>query len=96
MKKGQPGANNSADWGWALTRSTRAIDPSGIIELFQHYMKQECTKAERAEFIRIVETHLQDSGFYSDMEPLLHDGISCDPQAADKYAKKYLPNLPPA
>ena len=83
------------DLYWALTQSTSAIDPSEIIESFKHYMKQERTKAGRSEFIGILEMHLQDPGFCSDMEPLLRAGISYDPQAAGKYVKKHLLNLLP-
>ena len=83
------------DLYWALTQSTSTIDPSEIIESFQHYMKQERTKAGRAEFIGILEAHLQDPGFCSDMESLLRDGISYDPKAAGKYVKKHLLNLLP-
>ena len=83
------------DLYWALTQSTSAIDPSEIIESFKHYMKQERTKAGRSEFIGILEMHLQDPGFCSDMEPLRRAGISYDPQAAGKYVKKHLLNLLP-
>jgi predicted nucleotidyltransferase component of viral defense system len=36
------------DLYWALTKSTSPVDPSGIIESFQHYMQQEGTQAGRA------------------------------------------------
>jgi len=73
------------DLHWAMTKSERPIDPSAVIESFQHYMKQEGTKARRAEFIGILEEHLKDRGFCSDNESLLRNGVSFDPQAAGKY-----------
>ncbi|MEO7299175.1 MAG: nucleotidyl transferase AbiEii/AbiGii toxin family protein [Verrucomicrobiota bacterium] len=83
------------DLYWALTKSTSPVDPSGIIESFQHYMKQERTKAGRGEFIGILEAHLKDPGFCSDMEPLLRNGIIYDPQTAGSYIKTHLLNLLP-
>ena len=56
-------------------------------------MKQEGTKAGRAEFIGILEGHLRDRGFCSDMEPLLRAGISYDPQVAGAYIKANLLSL---
>ena len=73
------------DLYWALTKSESPIDPSAVIESFQHYMKQEGTKARRAEFIGILKEHLNDRGFCSDIESLLRNGVSYDPQAAGKY-----------
>ena len=83
------------DLYWALTKSTSPVDPSGIIESFQHYMKQEGTKAGRAEFVGILEAHLKDRGFCSDMEPLLRSGITYDPQSAGSYVKANLLSLLP-
>jgi len=83
------------DLYWALTKSASPVDPSAIIESFQHYMKQEGTKAGRAEFVGILEAHLKDRGFCSDMEPLLRSGISYDPQSAGIYIKTNLLSLLP-
>ena len=83
------------DLYWALTKSTSPVDPSGIIESFQHYMKQEGTKAGRADFVGILEAHLKDRGFCSDMEPLLRSGITYDPQSAGSYVKANLLSLLP-
>jgi len=83
------------DLYWALTKSTTPIEPSGVIESFQHYMKQEGTKAGRAEFVEILDAHLRDRGFCSDMEPLLRTGISYDPQSAGTYIKTNLLSLLP-
>ena len=52
---------------------------------FLHYMKQEGTRTHRAEFIGILEEHLEDRGFCSDTESLLRNGISYNAQIAGKY-----------
>jgi predicted nucleotidyltransferase component of viral defense system len=83
------------DLYWALTKSATPVEPAGIIESFQHYMKQEGTKAPRTEFIGILEGHLRDRGFCSDMEPLLRVGITYDPQSAGTYIKINLLSLLP-
>lgn len=84
------------DLYWALTKSPTPIDPAAIIASFEHYLKQEGTKAGRAEFIGILDGHLKDRGFCSDMQPLLRTDIAYDPQAAGKYVKTHLLNLLPA
>jgi predicted nucleotidyltransferase component of viral defense system len=73
------------DLYWALTKSISPIDPAAVIESFKHYMKQEGTRIHRAEFIGILEAHLEDRGFCSDTESLLRNGISYDAQIAGKY-----------
>ena len=83
------------DLYWALTKSAKPVDPVAIVESFQHYMKQEGTKAGRAEFVAILEAHLKDRGFCSDMELLLRHGIAYDPQAAGSYVKTHLLSLLP-
>jgi len=83
------------DLYWALTQSTRPVDPSAIIESFQYYMKQEGTNAGRKEFVGILEAHLGDRGFCTDMEPLLRNGIVYDPQSAGRYIKANLLSLLP-
>ena len=83
------------DLYWALTKSPSPVDPSAIIESFQHYMKQEGTKAGRSEFVGILEAHLKDRGFCSDMEPLLRNGIIYDPQSAGSFVKANLLSLLP-
>lgn len=84
------------DLYWALTKSPTPVDPAAIIASFEHYLKQEGTKAGRAEFIGILDGHLKDRGFCSDMQPLLRTDITYDPQAAGKYVKTHLLNLLPA
>ena len=83
------------DLYWALTKSPTPVDPSAIIESFQHYMKQEGTTAGRAEFIEILKAHLLDRGFCADMGPLLRTGITYTPQVAGKHVKTHLLNLLP-
>jgi predicted nucleotidyltransferase component of viral defense system len=83
------------DLYWALTKSPTPVDPAAIIASFEHYLKQEGTKAGRAEFIGILDDHLKDRGFCSDMQPLLRTDITYDPQAAGKYVKTHLLNLLP-
>ncbi len=83
------------DLYWALTKSAKPVDPAAIIESFQHYMKQEGTTAGRAEFVGILEAHLKDRGFCSDMELLLRHGITYDPQTAGSYVKTHLLKLLP-
>jgi len=83
------------DLYWALTKSPTPVDPAAIIASFEHYLKQEGTKAGRAEFIGILDNHLKDRGFCSDMQPLLRTDIAYDPQAAGKYVKTHLLNLLP-
>jgi len=84
------------DLYWALTKSPTPLDPAAIIASFEHYLKQEGTKAGRSEFIGILDDHLKDRGFCSDMQPLLRTDITYDPQAAGKYVKTHLLNLLPA
>lgn len=83
------------DLYWALTKSPTPVDPAAVIASFQHYLKQEGTRAGRAEFIGILEGYLHDRGFCSDMQPLLRTDIPYDPQAAGKYVKTHLLNLLP-
>ena len=84
------------DLYWALTKSPTPVDPAAIIASFEHYLKQEGTKAGRAEFTGILDNHLKDRGFCSDMQPLLRTDITYDPQAAGKFVKTHLLNLLPA
>ncbi|HRZ56913.1 MAG TPA: nucleotidyl transferase AbiEii/AbiGii toxin family protein [Candidatus Paceibacterota bacterium] len=83
------------DLYWALTKSAKSVEPAAIIESFQHYMKQEGTRAGRAEFVAILDAHLKDRGFCSDTEPLLRSGINYDPQLAGRYVKANLLSLLP-
>ena len=78
------------DLYWALTKSPSPVDPQAIIESFRFYMAQEGSKAGQGEFVGILEAHLKDRGFCTDMEPLLRSGIVYDPQEAGNYVKANL------
>ena len=83
------------DLYWALTLAKPAVAPAGIIESFQHYLKLEGSVAERTEFISLLDGHLADRGFCSDMKQLLRAGIDYDPQQAGEYVKSKLLALLP-
>jgi predicted nucleotidyltransferase component of viral defense system len=83
------------DLYWALTLAKPAVAPAGIIESFQHYLKLESSVAGRAEFISLLDGHLADRGFCSDMKQLLRAGIDYDPQQAGEYVKSKLLALLP-
>lgn len=83
------------DLYWALTLADPPIDPAGIIESFQHYLRKEGNAAGRAEFIGILEAHLGDRGFCSDMDQLLRTGANYDAQKAGEYVKANLLKLLP-
>jgi hypothetical protein len=59
------------------------------------YLKKEGNAAGRAEFIGILEAHLGDRGFCSDMDQLLRTGANYDPQKAGEYVKANLLKLLP-
>jgi predicted nucleotidyltransferase component of viral defense system len=84
------------DLYWALTRAKPAVAPARIIESFQHYLQWEGSAAGRAEFIALLDAHLADRGFCSDMNPLLRVGITYDAQQAGDYVKTKLLSLLPA
>ena len=77
--------------GGSLAKS--AIVPVRIIEAFRHYLKLEGSVAGRTEFVALLDAHLTDRGFCSDMKPLLRVGITYDPQQAGEYVKNKLLNL---
>jgi predicted nucleotidyltransferase component of viral defense system len=83
------------DLYWALTLANPPVDPAAVIESFQHYLRQEGSTAGRAEFISILESHLTDRGFCSDMDQLLRAGAVYDPQKAGDYVKEQLLSLLP-
>jgi predicted nucleotidyltransferase component of viral defense system len=83
------------DLYWALTLANPPIDPAAIIESFQHYLRKEGNAAGRAEFIGILEAHLGDRGFCSDMDQLLRTGANYDAQKAGEYVKAKLLKLLP-
>jgi predicted nucleotidyltransferase component of viral defense system len=83
------------DLYWALIADQAKVDPALVIESFLHYLKQEGGAAARAEFIAILDAHLADPGFCSDMEQLLRVGLTYDPQQAGVVVKDRLLNLLP-
>lgn len=78
----------------ALT-TLETIDANLIVDSFLYYMDREGTSAGRAEFTQLLEEHLQNRGFCSDMNSLLRQGIDYDVQAAGAYVKKHLLTLLP-
>ncbi len=80
---------------FAMTQATPAVDPRAIVASFQYYLRREGGLAKRAEFIDLLEAHLADRGFLSDMDSLLRSGLEYDPrQAGDCVKKKLLSLLP--
>jgi hypothetical protein len=79
-----------------LTLAKPAVNPAQIIESFQHYLKLEGSVAGRSEFVGLLDAHLADRGFCSDMNQLLRVGITYDPQRAGDYVKTELLSLLPA
>src|SRR5487761_2582669 len=73
------------DLYWALTEAGTPVNPAEIIELFLYYLQQEGTVATRDEFIGLLQSHLNDRGFLTDMNALLRTGIHYDPIAAGDY-----------
>ena len=84
------------DLYWALTNSPTPVNPPEIIESFNHYMAQEGTVAGRDEFVGILQDHLGDRGFLTDMDALLRTGIHYNPKAAGAFVIENLLNLLPA
>jgi len=83
------------DLYWALTLANPPVHPAAIIESFQYYLRQEGSGAGRAEFVGILDSHLADRGFCSDMKPLLRVGAAYDPLTAGEYVKEKLLSLLP-
>ena len=84
------------DLYWALTLAKPPVAPAQVIESFQYYLKLEGSIAGRSEFIGLLDGHLADCGFCSDMNQLLRVGIKYDPQEAGDYVKTKLLALLPA
>jgi predicted nucleotidyltransferase component of viral defense system len=83
------------DLYWALTVAKPAVDAAAVIESFQHYLQQEGAVAGRAEFIAILDAHLADRGFRSDMTSLMREGVKYDTQQAGLYVKTHLLSMLP-
>jgi len=84
------------DLYWALTLAEPPVNPAQIIESFQHYLKMEGSVAGGSEFVALLDAHLADRGFCSDMNQLLRVGINYDPQQAGDDVKTKLLSLLPA
>lgn len=83
------------DLYWALTKAEPAVDEQAVVNSFLHYLRQEGGVAGRAEFYGILDAHLSDRGFCSDMRQLLRTGLNYDPQEAGKVVKaRLLKRLP--
>jgi predicted nucleotidyltransferase component of viral defense system len=83
------------DLYWALKTDVPIVDSALVIESFVHYLEKEGGNAARAEFLGILDAHLADPGFCSDMNQLLRVGLSYDPQEAGVMVKERLLNLLP-
>lgn len=83
------------DLFWALTMAKPSVVPAKVIECFEHYLWLERSVAGRSEFIAILNGHLSDRGFCSDMKPLLRTEIAYDPQQAGELVKAKLLKLLP-
>ena len=59
-------------------------------------LRMEGSVAGRSEFVALLDAHLADRGFCSDMNPLLRVGITYDPQQAGDHVKAKLLSLLPA
>lgn len=83
------------DLYWALTEAETPVNPAEIIELFLYYLQQEGTVATRDEFIGLLQSHLNDRGFLTDMNALLRTGIAYDPVVAGDFVIRNLLKLLP-
>jgi predicted nucleotidyltransferase component of viral defense system len=83
------------DLYWALTVAKPAVDPAAVVDSFQHYLRQEGGVAPRAEFLGMLESHLADRGFCTDMNALLRVGVVYDPHRAGELVKARLLSLLP-
>ena len=83
------------DLFWALTRASPAADPALVVDSFRHYLGKEGRKARRGEYIDVLDGHLANRGFCSDMVPLLRAGLTYNPQEAGVFVKEKLLGLLP-
>lgn len=79
------------DLYWALTtQPVEEISCVEVLKCFQHYMKEEKTIVSRQEFLEHLENRLQDSGFCTDMAPLLRTGLEYDVKTAGAHVRNGL------
>ncbi len=83
------------DLNWALQSTNLSVSPDLVIECFQHYLQREGGISPRREFISLLDAHLADRGFCTDMNQLLRVGLRYDPQAAGAVIKARLLSLLP-
>jgi predicted nucleotidyltransferase component of viral defense system len=83
------------DLYWALEEAEPRVNPAEVVDSFVHYLRQEQSVAGRGEFMGILESHLADRGFCSDMNQLLRAGVAYDPRAAGDLVRANLLNLLP-
>lgn len=83
------------DLYWALTEAGTPVNPAEIIDLFLYYLQQEGTVATRDEFIGLLQSHLNDRGFLTDMNALLRTGIAYDSVVAGDFVIRNLLQLLP-
>lgn len=74
----------------ALTLARPSVDTDAVVRSFLHYLEQENSRAGRSEFTSILDAHLTDAGFLSDMNHLLRKGIVYDPLVAGSYIRSHL------
>ena len=74
----------------AITMPPAGFDPDAVVASFVHYLEREETRAGRVDFTALLDAHLCDPGFRSDMDDLLREGIDYDPVEAGDFVKSRL------
>ncbi len=83
------------DLYWALTNAPVRLEPARVVESFLHYLRAEGNTAGRAEFVALMDSHLADRGFCTDMNQLLRTDLTYDPQQAGQVVRERLLRLLP-
>jgi len=79
----------------AVMMKVDGLAPGAVIESFCHYLENEEVRAGRAEFTALLQGHLADPGFRSDMNDLLRMGIDYEPHEAARVVQRELIDLLP-
>jgi predicted nucleotidyltransferase component of viral defense system len=79
----------------AITMPAAGYDSDAVVASFVHYLESEETRAGRNDFTALLDAHLSDPGFHSDMDDLLREGIDYDPAEAGELVKSTLLRLLP-
>lgn len=79
----------------AITLPAAGFAADAVVASFIHYLAREETRAARADFTSLLDAHLSDPGFRSDMDDLLRQGIDYDPVEAGEVVKSTLLRLLP-